>query len=92
MAVALACQLGPVPDQETGIAGEFIGALRDDLDDEFVGDDFSAGRQSFIKSVGFVQFGDDTFGIRRVGGLQILQGPFLGFLDVGSDFVVVGCH
>ena len=35
MAVAFACQLRLVPDKETGVAGEFVRALRNDLDDEF---------------------------------------------------------
>jgi len=69
-------------------AGELVLALRDDLDDEFLGDDFPAGRQPFV--VGHVQLGHDAAGIRGVGGLQCLQGTVLGFLDVGTDFVVIG--
>lgn len=55
VAVAFAGELGPVPDQETGCAGELVHALRDDLDDEFLGDDFTAGSQPFVEGVGFVQ-------------------------------------
>lgn len=41
--VVFACQLGRVPNQEAGRAGEFVLALRGDLDDEFLGYDFPAG-------------------------------------------------
>ncbi|VXB98173.1 hypothetical protein ARTHRO8AJ_40193 [Arthrobacter sp. 8AJ] len=90
LAVAFDGELGPVPDEEAGCAGELVLALRDDLDDEFLGDDFPAGRQPFV--VGHVQFGDDAAGIRSAGRLQRLEGPVLGFLDVGTDFVVIGSH
>ena len=33
---------GPVPDQEAGIAGELIRGLRDDLNNELLGDGVSA--------------------------------------------------
>jgi hypothetical protein len=35
--------LGPVPDKETGVTGELVRGLRDDLNDELLGDDFSPG-------------------------------------------------
>lgn len=92
MSVAFPRQLGPVPDQETGIAGKLVRGLGNHLDDELVGDDFAARYQPFIEGVGLVQLGDDTAGIRGVRGLQILHGTVLGFLDVGTDFVIVGCH
>jgi hypothetical protein len=92
MAIAFPRQLGPVPDEETGIAGELVRSLGNHLNDELIGDDFAARCQPFVEGVGFVQLGDDAAGIRGVRGLQILQGTILGFLDVGTDFVVVGCH
>ncbi|MGY2747345.1 hypothetical protein ACVWZ8_004527 [Arthrobacter sp. UYCu723] len=38
-----ACELGPVPDKETGVAGELVRGLGDDLNDELLGDDFFPG-------------------------------------------------
>jgi hypothetical protein len=92
MAVALACFLRPVPDEETGIAGELVRGLGNHLHDELVRDDFATRCQPFIEGIGFVQLGDDAAGIRSVRRLQILQRTVLGFLDVGTDFVIVGCH
>lgn len=43
VAVLLPCDLGAVPNQETGVAGKFIFRLRDHLDDQFLGNEFSAG-------------------------------------------------
>ena len=57
MAVAFPRQLGAVADQETGVAGEFVRALRNDLYGQFLGDDFSAGGQPFVQCVRFVQLG-----------------------------------
>jgi hypothetical protein len=74
------------------MAGELVLSLRDDLDDEFLGDDFPAGSQPFVEGVGFVQFGDDAAGIRGAGRLKRLQGVVLRFLDIGTDFVVIGSH
>ena len=74
VAVLFACNLGPVPDQEAGVAGEFVLRLRDDLHDEFLGDNFPARADRIVKSVGFIQFSDNAAGIRSVGGLQRLQG------------------
>lgn len=84
LAVVFTGELGTVPDQEAGCAGELVLALRDDLDDEFLRDDFPAGRQAFVEGVGFVQLGDNAAGIRGAGGLQCLQGTVLGFLDIGT--------
>jgi hypothetical protein len=92
MAVALPRQLGPVPDEETGITGELVRARGNHPDDELVRDDFPAGCQPFVEGIGFVQLGDDAACIRGVRGLQVLQGTLLGFLDVGTDFVIVGSH
>ena len=50
------------------------------------------GVTALIQGVGLVQLADDAAGIRGVRGLQRLQGPVLGFLDVGTYFVVIGCH
>jgi hypothetical protein len=92
VAVAFACELGPVPDEETGVTGELVRGLGDDLNDELLRDDFSPGSQALIECIRFVQFSDDAAGIRGIRGLQSLQGTVLGFLDVGTDFVVIGCH
>ena len=55
-----------MPDQETGIAGELVRGLRNDLNDKLFGDNFSPGGQSFVEGIGFVQLGDDAAGIRGV--------------------------
>ncbi|MCU1436261.1 MAG: hypothetical protein JWR71_2986 [Pseudarthrobacter sp.] len=49
-------------------------------------------RQALIERIGFVQFSDGAAGIRGICRLQSLQGTILGFLDVGTDFIVIGCH
>jgi hypothetical protein len=41
VAVLFASELGPVPDQETGIASELILGLRNHLNDEFLGDELA---------------------------------------------------
>ena len=89
VAVVFACELGPVPDKETGIAGELVRGLRNDLDDEFLGDDFAPGGQALIECISLVQFSDDAAGIRGIRGLQCLQGTVLGFLDVGTALVLI---
>ena len=55
-------------------------------------DNFTTGSQPFVEGVGFVQLADDAAGIRSAGGLKRLQGAVLGFLNVGTDFVVIGSH
>jgi hypothetical protein len=92
VSVAFTSELGPVPNQETGVAGELVFRLRNYLDDQLFGDKFSAWREALIEGISFVEFVDDAAGIRGGGGLQSLQGAVLGFLDVGTDFVIVGCH
>jgi hypothetical protein len=92
VAATFAGELGPVPDQEAGVAGEFVGGLGNDLDNEFLGYDLPAWCQAFIESIGFVEFGDDAAGIRGIRGLECFKGTVLGFLDVRTDFVVIGCH
>jgi hypothetical protein len=77
VAVLFPRELGPAPDQETGVAGELILSLGNDLNDEFLGDKLSAGGDGVIQCVGFVQLTDDAAGIRGVGGLQRLQGAVL---------------
>jgi hypothetical protein len=91
-AVALAGELRPVPYQETGIARELVRGLGNDLNDELLGDYLAPGGKGLIERIGFIQFSDDTAGIRGIGRLQCLQGTVLRFLDVGTDFVVIGCH
>ena len=81
-----------MPNQETGIAGELVLALRNHLNDQLLGDVFSAGRKSLTDGISFVQLSYDAARIRGVRGLQCLQGPVLGLLDCGTDFVVIGCH
>jgi len=92
VAVAFAGELGPVPDEETGVAGELVRGLGDDLNDELLGDDLSPGSQALIEGIRFVEFGDDAAGIGGIRRLQGLQGAVLGFLNIGTDFVVIGCH
>ncbi len=92
VAVLLERQLGPVPDQETRVTRELVLSLRDDLYNEFLGDEFPARHDGIVKSISFIQLTDNAAGVRSVGRLQSLQGMFLGLLDVGSDFVVIGCH
>ena len=65
LAVSFTGELGPVPDREN---------------DEFLGDDFPAGRQPFIECVGFVQLSNDAAGIGGAGRLQRLQGAVLDSL------------
>ena len=43
MAILLARYLGPVTDQEAGVAGEFIFSLRDDLYHELFGHELASG-------------------------------------------------
>lgn len=92
VAVLLQRQLGPVPDQETRVAGELVLGLRDDLYDEFLGDEFPARHDCIVKSISFIQLTGNAAGVRSVGRLQCLQGMLLGLLNVGSDFVVIGSH
>ena len=70
MTVALTRQLGSVPDQETGMAGELVLALRNDLNGELLGDNFSGRGQALIEGIGFFQLGDDAAGIRGIRRLQ----------------------
>lgn len=92
MSVTFTGQLGPVPDQEAGVAGELVRSLGYDLDDELFRDDLSARGEAFVKGVGLVKFGDDTARVRGILGFQGFQRAVLGFLDVGADFIVIGCH
>jgi hypothetical protein len=67
MAVLLAGELGAVPDEEAGVAREFVILFRDDVDDEFFGDEFAAGDTDAVHVVGLVQVADDAAGVRGVG-------------------------
>lgn len=92
MAVGFACELRPVPDEETGIAGELVRGLRDDLNYKLLSDDLSPRSQALIEGIRFVEFGDDAAGIGGIRRLQSLQGAVLRFLNIGTDFVVISCH
>jgi hypothetical protein len=91
VAVLLSGDLGAVPDQEAGVAGELVLGLRDDLDGQLLGDELAARDAGAVQAVGLVEFLDDAAGVGGVRGLQCLQGVLLGFLEVGADFVVIGC-
>src|SRR3954447_18139113 len=92
VSILFARELGPVPDQETGIAGELVLGLGNDLNDQFLGDKLTARGHCIIQRIGLVQLTDHAAGIWCVSGLQGLQRTVLRFLDVGTDFVVIGCH
>ncbi|MET3948751.1 hypothetical protein ABIB49_003476 [Arthrobacter sp. UYCu512] len=77
MAALFTRELGPVPNQETGITGELILGLRNDLNNEFLGHELPAGGDGVIQCVRFVQLTDDAAGIRSVSGLQRLKGAVL---------------
>lgn len=64
MAVALVRELGAVSDQETGVTGELARRLRNDLNDELLGDDLSTRGQALVECVCFAQFSDDAAGVR----------------------------
>jgi hypothetical protein len=76
--VLLAGNLGPVPDQEAGIAGELVVGLWDDLNGQLLGDELAAGDTGAVQAVGLVEFQDDAAGVGCVRGLQCLQGVLLG--------------
>jgi hypothetical protein len=81
-----------MPDEETGVAGELVSSLRNNLNDELLSDDLSPGSEAFIEGIRFVEFGDDAAGIGSIRRLQGFQGAVLGFLNIGTDFVVISCH
>src|SRR4029453_19431979 len=64
VAVLFAGDLGPVPDQETGVAREFVLRLRDDLDYQLLGDEFPAGDHAIVQGVSLVQLSDDAARVR----------------------------
>lgn len=78
-------------DQEAGPAGELIVSLRDDLNDELFGNELATRGQA-VQGVSLIELPDHGLGVRGIGGLQGLQGVFLGFLDVGAQFIVIGGH
>lgn len=73
MAAAFASELGPVPDQETGVASELVFGLGDDLNDEFLGDKLSPRGNALIQCIGFVEVTGDAAGVRGVCRLHGLQ-------------------
>ena len=75
MAVAFARELGPVPDQKTRGAGELVLGLGNDLNDEFLGDELSAGGDGVIQCVGLVQLADDAAGIGGVSAGPAAMAP-----------------
>jgi dienelactone hydrolase len=92
VAVLFSRYLGAVPDQETGVTGKFVVCLRDDLDGQFLGNDFPARDHRAIQRIRLIQLTHHTAGVGGVRGLQGLEGPVLRFLDVGTNFIVIGCH
>ncbi len=58
MTVLLARDLGSMPDQEAGKAGELV-ICREYLDDEFFGNELAAG-SVLIQSAWLVKFKDNT--------------------------------
>ena len=66
VAVFLAGNLGPVPDQETGVAGELILSLRDDLDYELLSDEFAARDAGAVQPVSLVQLLHNTAGVGSI--------------------------
>ena len=82
--------LGPVPDQEARVTGEFILRLRNDLDDEFLGDDFSTG--DHVPSSESVS-SNSRATLRASGASQtaVPRGTCPAILT-GTYFIVIGCH
>lgn len=92
MTAVFAGELGTMADEETGIAGEFVLCLGNDLNDKFLGDDLTSGSETLIDGVSSIQLHDDAAGVRGVGRLQRLKGTVLGFLDLGTNLIVISCH
>lgn len=66
MSILLPGDLGPVADQEAGVAGELILSLRDDLDYELLGDEFAARDAGAVQPVSFVQLLHNTAGVGSI--------------------------
>jgi hypothetical protein len=92
VSVLLPRDLGPVPDQETGPAGEFVIGLRDNLDDQFLGNELTAWDVEPVQPVGLIELQNDGARVRSIRRLQSLKGIVLGFFDVSAQFVVISCH
>jgi hypothetical protein len=92
VAIGFPYELRTMPDEETGVAGELVRSLRNNLNDELLSDDLSPRSQALIEGIRFVEFGDDAAGIGSIRRLQDFQGAVLGFLNIGTDFVVISCH
>ena len=58
--------LGPVADQEAGVAGEFVLSLGDDLDYEFLSDKFAARNSGAVQPVSLVQLLHNAAGVRSI--------------------------
>jgi hypothetical protein len=92
VSIFLPCNLGPVPHQEAGVAGELVVCLGNDLHDQFLGDKLASRNAGAIQPIGLIEFEDDAACVRCIGGLKRLQRVVLRFLDVGAELVVIGCH
>ncbi len=90
-AILFAGNLRTMADQEARVAGELVTCLRNDLNDEFLGDDFATGAIG-VKAIGLIEFQHYALGGRGAGGLESLEGLLLVFFDVCPEFVVIGCH
>ncbi|VXB45597.1 hypothetical protein ARTHRO8AJ_240034 [Arthrobacter sp. 8AJ] len=66
VAVFLPGNLGPVADQEAGVAGEFILSLGDDLDYELLSDEFAARDPGAVQPVSLVQLLHNTAGVGSI--------------------------
>ena len=65
--ILLAGYLGPVTDQEAGVAGEFVVSLRNDLHHELFGNEFAARYARAVEPVSLIQLKDDT---SRIGSIR----------------------
>ncbi|MDQ0823292.1 hypothetical protein QFZ79_001034 [Arthrobacter sp. V4I6] len=70
MVILFAGDLRPVPHQETGVAGEFVLGLRDDLHDQFLRYNFAARDHGVVQRIGVIQFTSDAAGVRGVLGSE----------------------
>lgn len=67
VSVFFAGHLGAVVDKEAGVTGEFVLALWNNLDDEFLSDKFSAGDPDPVALICFLQLTDHASRVGRVG-------------------------
>jgi hypothetical protein len=85
-------ELGPVPDEETGIAGELILFLRDDRDGQLLAGQVRTRELYALGGIGLVELADDAPRIGRVRRTEGLEGSVTRFRNVGAYFVIIGCH